>query len=40
MQPCLDPACVGFDVSLPTYVEAAAAGGFTLAEVPVTSVGG
>jgi sugar phosphate isomerase/epimerase len=38
MQPCLDPACIGFDVDLETYVAAAAAGGFEVVEVPITWV--
>lgn len=36
MRPCLDPACVGFDVDLPTYLAAAAGGGFSLVETPIT----
>lgn len=36
LQPCLDPACTGFEISLADYVAAAAQGGFSLAEVPAT----
>ena len=36
MRPCLDPACIGFDTDLTTYLEAAAKGGFELVEAPIT----
>jgi sugar phosphate isomerase/epimerase len=38
VRPCLDPACVGFDVDLTTYLAAAAGGGFKLVETPITWV--